>query len=324
MNPPIIVENKCNQHRFLIGLVIFFAILLAGASLVDREVTAALHRHQWKVFAEIMGRTLFEGQRPGANDPLVFLLLAALMTYLLGWLRPGSRRWSALRPQAGFILMTALVVAFLLVNMLKLSLGRARPDLVFNHGWPFSHWFTTGPHFIGDGLFRGAFPSGHTSQIFSSMAFAYALFCDPYASRRLRLLGLSWGVLIVCLSLLMGAARCMSLSHWLSDVIGAIGIGWIALHGIYFHLLHVPAQRIYFQSHGRHPRLPGFWELRLGGWLVLLALGVLVIVNGVRALLLWRALWLPFFIPMGLFLIVAATRKISGLRHLLVSQLGHG
>ena len=27
MNPPIIVENKCNQHRFLIGLVILFSII---------------------------------------------------------------------------------------------------------------------------------------------------------------------------------------------------------------------------------------------------------------------------------------------------------
>lgn len=318
MNGPF---DKSNPRRFFIGLVIGSALIMTVSALADLEVTEALGRHAWQGFIDFMGRTLFEGEAPGANDPLVLLLLSALVVYLAGWLRPHHCKLAAFRPQAGFILISALVLAFLLMHLIKLSLGRARPDLVLNHGWPFTPWFTLGPHFIGDGPFRGSFPSGHTSQAFTSMALAYAFFCDPCAGRRLHLLGAAWGLVALCFSLLMGLARCMSLSHWLSDVTGAICLGWIAMHGIYYYLLLVPAQRTYYQRHGSQLPMPLFWELRMGGWLTALAQGLLVLFNGLRALWLGRTLWLAWCMPVGLVLIYASARSLMNLRHKLASGL---
>lgn len=307
--------DKSNPRRFFIGLVIVSVLIMTLSALVDLKATEALGRHAWQGFIDFMGRTLFEGEAPGANDPLVLLLLGALVIYLAGWLRPHRHDWSALRPQAGFVLISALVLAFLLMHVIKLSLGRARPDLVLNHGWPFTPWYAPGPHFIGDGLFRGAFPSGHTAQAFASMAFAYAFFCDPYAGRRLRQLGAAWGLAAVCFSMVMGLARCMSLSHWFSDVTGAICLGWIVMHVIYYNLMFVPAQRVYFETHGRHPRQPAFWELRLGAWLSMLTLGVLVLANGLRAILLHKAVWMACLLPVGLALALFAGLKTLRLRN---------
>lgn len=313
--------DTSNPRRFFIGLVIGSALIMTLSAQVDLKVTETLGRHAWQGFIDFMGRTLFEGEAPGANDPLALLLLGALAVYLAGWLRPNRHQWSALRPQAGFVLISALVLAFLLMHVIKLSQGRARPDLVLNHGWPFTPWYAPGPHFVGDGLFRGAFPSGHTAQAFASMAFAYAIFCDPVAGRRIRLLGAAWGLVALCFSLLMGLARCMSLSHWFSDVTGAICLGWMAMHGLYYSLLKVPAQRLYYQAHGAHLPMPCFWELRMGGWLASLALGLLVFFNGLRALWLGRAPWLAWCLPVGPVLIYAAVRSLVNLRRKLTSGL---
>ncbi|MEJ2038380.1 MAG: phosphatase PAP2 family protein [Desulfosarcinaceae bacterium] len=309
------------QHRFFIGLILCSILAMTAAAPVDLDVTAALGRHPWPALTDFMGRTLFEGQLPGANDPFVLLLLAALAVHLTAWARPGNRKWNALRPQAGFILISALVVAFLMMHVIKLSQGRARPDLVFNHDWPFTPWFAIGPHFIGDGIFRGSFPSGHTAQTFATMAFGYALACDPYAGHRQRLLGVAWGVAALGMSLVMGVARCMSLSHWLTDVVGSVCLGWIVMHGIYFYLLRVPGQRIYYQTHGDHLPMPAFWEMRLGGWLTLSALGLLEVLNGLRALWLGRSLWLAWLMPLGAALIYAALRKAVCLHRRLASGL---
>jgi hypothetical protein len=153
------------------------------------------------------------------------------------------------------------------------------------------------------------------------MGVAYAFFCDPVAGRRVRLAGAVLGLAALCFSLLMGLARCMSLSHWFSDVTGSICLGWMVMHGLYYSLLKVPDKRIYYQTHGAHLPMPRFWELRMGGWLTALSLGLLVSFNGLRALWLGRALWLAWCLPVGLALVYAAVRSLVNLSRKLTSGL---
>ncbi len=293
-------------------------IVMTTATLFDQTVTAYLKAHQIEQFTEMMGRSLFEGELPGANDPLVLLLLISLTIYWLSWRTRGSGNaqnpWIPYRPQAGFILLCALVIAFLMMHGFKLSMGRARPGLVFNHGWPFSPWYAFGPHFIGNGPYSGAFPSGHTAQVFSAMAFAYVLIGDPLFKNKARIIGWAWGAGILILSVTMAVARCMSASHWLTDVAGSICLGWPVMHLIYHWLLFVPDQRRHMESHGTLPPVPTAWELRLGGFMVLITAGILLFVNGLRAVLLQQALWLAIGMLPGLALIYWSVRKTVAVR----------
>ena len=298
----------------LIVIAIVSIVAMTVATIFDQSVTAALAEHERVYISVLMGRSLFEGEVPGPNDPMVFVLLASLIIYIIGWRSNYHGKWVAYRPQTGFILISALVIAFLIVNGIKWSFGRARPDLVLQHGWPFSTWFTFGPHFIANGPYRGAFPSGHTSQAFSGMSIAYVLICDPFYKGSLRRLGWTWGAFFLLLSITMGVVRCTSLSHWLTDVVGAICLGWLAMHLIYYWLLFVPVQRRYFEKHGGFPNLPKAWDLRMGGLMILTTAGIILLINGLRAILLQQSFWMASLIPVGGGLIYWMIQKTVRIR----------
>jgi membrane-associated PAP2 superfamily phosphatase len=228
-------------------------------------------------------------------------------------LRPTLERW---RPHFGFALTCALISAIQVVHSLKWVMGRARPKEVVAKGLAFSHWFEFGPHFVTEGVYRGSFPSGHTAQVFLLMAVAYILAADPQLSPRTRRLGWVWGILALAYTLVMGVGRCMSFSHWLSDVVGALVLSWIGMHLIYFRLLRVPEQVRFHRRWGGHPATPLVWEMQLCAWCLGLFLGAMGLLLGLRAALrgdIWlaSALVLP-----GLGLVGFSYR---GCAHLLAS-----
>jgi membrane-associated phospholipid phosphatase len=246
---------------------------------------------------------------------VMFLLLAAVAAYYAAWRRPGSGKIAMWRPQTGFVLASALVTGIYLVHGLKWIIGRARPDLVLQHKAAFSHWFAFGPLFVTDGVFYGSFPSGHTSQAFLLMAVAFVLAGDPLAGKPIRILGWLWGVLALVFSLAMGVARCMTLSHWLSDILGSIFLGGICMHLLYFKVLRVPDQRRYAGRHGRLPELPQAWELIFCLHVLLGTIGVMALVIGARALWIGKSPWLAAMVPTGGLLIWVAWQKSSTLLH---------
>jgi membrane-associated phospholipid phosphatase len=318
------MPDNLPEKKWLPGLMILFTlslIVMSLATLYDRTVTAFLAEHEWQALSVTMGRTIFEGDLPGANDPLVILLIASLVVYVMGWRFPQRFKWVAYRPHAGFVLITALVIAFLLVHGIKLSMGRARPYMVFNHGMPFTPWYSFGPLFIANGLFSGSFPSGHTAQIFSATAFCYILAADPIFGKKIRLLGWVWGALMLILCLAMATARCMSSSHWLTDVLGSICLGSVIMHFLYHWLLFVPDQRRYVDLHRGFPKLPSLWELRIGGFLLFAAAGLVAFVSGVRSPLLGQSYWMMIGIPIGACLIFWSSRKVARIRRMVRKQL---
>jgi membrane-associated phospholipid phosphatase len=261
-----------------------------------------------------MGRTIFEGELPGANDPFILMILSALFIYIGSQRANISIEQRAWGIDAGFVLISALTVAFLMVQGPKWTMGRARPDLVFEHGVTFSHWFAFGPFYIAEGPYRGAFPSGHTAQAFIAMAVAYVLAGNPFASRFRKQLGWVWGGIALLFTILMGAARCISSSHWLTDVTGSLVFGWILMHWLYFRWLRVHDRHRYLRQYGYLPPNSGYLETKSAIYFLMITLGAVLIGNGLRALLFQQALFMIGLVPIGIALIVFTIKKWPELR----------
>lgn len=295
------------------ALLTLGAITLALVPWVDNAWTLWLRQHRWMRLDRFMDRTLFEGEWMGGGDPVVILLILATVGYYLAWkgfFRATMERW---RPHFGFALTCALITAIQMVHSLKWIMGRARPKEVVQKGLAFTHWFEFGPHYITDGLYRGSFPSGHTAQVFILMALAYILAADPQLSKRTRRWGWLWGALALAYTLVMGVGRCMSFSHWLSDVIGALTLSWLGMHLIYFHLLRVPEQTSFYRRWGRHPQQPLVWEIQLCLWCCGLFVGAMGLLLGLRAAI-YAEFWLAAALaPLGLALGWASYRRLMAL-----------
>lgn len=304
----------------LLTLIVVTIAVMSALATLDRQWTLAFHEHKNRVLVDIMGRTLFEGDAPGANDPIILYLLGVIIAYYLGWRRPEIKSTLAWRPQTGFMLCSALAGGVYLTHGLKWIVGRARPGLILD-GWPFTQWYEFGPHFITEGIYRGSFPSGHTAQAFLLMALAYALAGDPTRRRSCRVAGGLIGIAVVAFSLAMGTARCMSLSHWLTDVVGALLFSWILMHWLYFDILQVPAQRQYFALNGRLPEMPPVWELILAAYGLAMTIGIVMMAIGGRSIFILRISWLLLLIPVGMLVTWMALKRILNLINLLNSRL---
>lgn len=309
------MKRFLKKNAGLVALIALSALVMAGAAWVDESWTLALSRHRLSWLISVMGDSVFEGESLGANDLVIFLLLATAVAYYAAWRWPQSGKIVAWRPQTGFILASALTTGVYLVHGLKWTLGRARPDLVLQHKAMFSHWFVFGPYFVTDGIFYGSFPSGHTSQAFLLMAGAFALAGDPTAGRTVRVLGWLWGLWALVFSLAMGAARCMTLSHWLSDVLGSICLGGIGMYLLYYKILRVTDQRRYAAHYGRPPELPQVWEIILCLYALPGTLGGMALIIGARSVWIGKSAWMAIMVPLGALLVWLAWRKSTALLH---------
>ena len=284
-------------------LILFGSAWLLGMFLlvpVDYEWTLFLRRHRIAWFARWMAQSLFEGDSLGGGDPVIFFLLLVALAYLSAWKKGPASRFYAWRPHLGFILVTAMTNSIMMVHSLKWVMGRARPSYVVKGLLPFSDWFKFGPQFLTEGAYRGSLPSGHTAQVFILMTLAYLLLLSPPRFKHQRLLGWAWGGFSLLFTLLMGISRCMRLSHWFSDIAFAMGMSWILMHVIYYHLLRIPDQESYYRRMGHFPGRPGAWEIRLCLPLFGAVAGGTAFMLGIRAFLLGaKWIWPAVFLPAG-------------------------
>jgi membrane-associated phospholipid phosphatase len=305
-------ENRPCQdswRKTLIIMTVSAMAMMSAASYWDEAVTATLIRWSRPGFNAIMGRTLFEGHWPGANDAIILMWIAALALYIGGAIgRAAATNLKRFRPHAGFVLTTGLLIGLLMVHGLKYFMGRARPSLVLGEAWPYSLWFVFGPHTIAEGGFSGSFPSGHTAQAFTVMAIAYVLAADPLAQGAKKAAGWFCGALALMFTAAMGYARCASQNHWLTDVAGSICLGWLFMHWIYFGLLRVPQQRQYWAKHGCLPQLRWGWELMLCIDIFLVAVGIILVTSSARSLLDTGPWWHAWLIPAGTVLVWVGIR----------------
>jgi membrane-associated phospholipid phosphatase len=305
---------KLKKNKFpyaFILLCLTWVILMVLVVPVDYDWTISLREHRIRSLDHFMARSIFEGNHFGGGDPVIFIIFLALAAYYTAWKYGPASRFFKWRPQLGFILTSALVCSIMMVHSLKWVVGRARPYLVLKDKFPFSDWFTFGPHFISQGTYLGSFPSGHTAQAFVLISLAYVLAAAEHQTRRVRLGGWIWGGVAVCYITLMGISRCMALSHWLSDVLGAFGLSWILMHAIYFWMLKIPEQTAYYERYHSYPEEPLVWELRLCVHLFGMVLGGMAVMLGIRAIML-GAHWAFFLLtPAGVLLLIFFQKRFT-------------
>jgi lipid A 4'-phosphatase len=142
-----------------------------------------------------------------------YLVLSALAFVFLRWggawsrLRPWAERMRALAFIPGFI-FTAVATSGLLVDLLKVLLGRTRPKLLFASGTYDFTWF-------GLRADHWSFPSGHAATAAALMTALWCLWPRPL-----------W--LYVAAAGLVAASRVITGEHYLSDVIAGAAIAVVA------------------------------------------------------------------------------------------------
>ena len=299
----------------LVLLFIIFAAVLPG---IDRTLTMRLNQHAIPVFTKFMGRTLFQGGLPGGGDLIIFSMLAVIVGYFLGSFAKGPiwlQRWL---PSLGFALFGGITTAVCLVHGIKWFVGRARPSEVVSKGLAYSDWYHFGPHYINQGIYRGSFPSGHTLAAFLIMLGAYILAGDRSYSLKLRAGGWGIGLLALIYAGGMSVARAMSLSHWLSDGVLGILLGWMVMHACYYWVLRVPQQN-------RHPeiraQLPKLFEFRLGLLALLCTFGLTCTLLGLRGIFVVGLHPLLLLLPIGLVVCFWSARKGLQLYRFFLRQL---
>ena len=276
-------NRKLTSDWVLIGLVSGFFMVMIPLSMVDFEWTLYLHANQHEFLGEFMRRTLFEGGKFGASDPAIVFVLFVMFAYFRNNPQEQIDQFGFFRPQLGFLVVSALITGLGLVHSIKYIVGRARPDQVLKHSYPYSQWFEFGPQFVADGIFYGSFPSGHTAAVFMLMTLSYILIFDPTKPRKAKIAGWMWGGLILTMTSLMIIARSMTLHHWLSDSIGITFLCWITTHLLFFYIFKIPEQMEYLQRHRAYPSLPRYWEFQILWRILILALCIMCIIIGLRA-----------------------------------------
>ncbi len=128
------------------------------------------------------------------GDALILLVLA------LPWIRK--------KPELVWAMLCAGVIAFFVTHGLKEYFGTPRPPKVLEGG----EFFLTGPAYK-----KRAFPSGHTSAVFTVVA-VYIL-----SIRNNKL-----NAFIFTLSCIVGFSRVAVGIHWPGDVLGGVIVGWLS------------------------------------------------------------------------------------------------
>jgi membrane-associated phospholipid phosphatase len=308
------MHKKSYPYAFFL-LCLLWAIGMALVVPVDYDWTLFLRDHRIRALDRFMARTLFEGEGFGGGDPVIFYIFLVLAAYYSAWKHGSASRFYAWRPQLGFLLVSGLTGSMMMVHSLKWVMGRARPALVVKDHLPFTDWFLFGPHFISEGTYRGSFPSGHTAQAFVLVGLAYVMAAAWHRHQSIRLAGWAWGGLSLGYAVLMGITRCMHMSHWLSDVLGALGLSWILTHAFYFRILKIPEQIDHYVRHGRHPEVPKVWELRLCVHLLGMTAGGTALFLGLRAVMLNTRWAFYLLIPAGAVVFGIFCRWFAALYH---------
>ena len=306
------------------AFLIFFVsivVLMTGIVFVDFQWTLFLIDNRWQGFAEIMRRTLFEDGQWGGSDPGILLLLLAAILYLCAHSAKIPAWLYSLQPILGFIVFASLTAGLGFVHTIKWSLGRARPHLVLSQQFEYSHWYEFGGHYVADGIFFGSFPSGHVASVALLLTISYALIANPLISKKRQLVGWLWGAGVVAYTVAMIMARCMSESHWISDGLGSFILVWGLMHWLYFAVLRVPEQLLYFQTHRIHPIPFRFWEMRLCICFLLVAVGIAFCLIALNSFQRQSPPWLASLFLPGVLLIFICFQKARQLRKIFTNNL---
>lgn len=204
----------------------------------------------WQFFYE--GASIFTG-----------LLIVGSITLLI-FIRKRTQQQQRFRLYASYMLLLVLIGPGLLINgVFKGYWDRPRPSEIQQLGGTETY---LPPLMIGHSKMFKSFPSGHATAGFAYLGFFFILRRRHKALARIAL------VLAIFFGLLMGAGRIVAGGHFLSDVLWAGYLTFLAASVLYHFVLRVPLreQRIDQPDSRSMPRLG--WLRSVGYSIVLLAM----------------------------------------------------
>ncbi|MGZ0147740.1 phosphatase PAP2 family protein [Kribbella sp. WER1] len=178
-----------------------------GLAAFDPQLTANFVAHRTDVLSFFARAITFVGQVP---------VLTALTVVVAGLIRLRIHRW---RPAV--VLAAGMVGAALLTYVLKVLIGRHRPDA----------------HLVIGTIDTGfSFPSGHTLSGTVFFGLLAALLWYTGVSRAVKIAGTA---LAVVLSIAMGLSRVYLGFHWATDVLAGwtVAVTWLGLLATVVHLV---------------------------------------------------------------------------------------
>ncbi|MFF0341589.1 phosphatase PAP2 family protein [Kribbella sp. NPDC004875] len=191
-----------------IGFVVQADAVVEGDGLAafDPQLTQDFVAHRAAGLSKVAQTITFFGQVP---------VLTAITVVVAGLLRVFTRRW-----RASVVLVAGMAGAAVLTSLIKLLIGRHRPDSSLVIGT------------VNTGF---SFPSGHTLSGTTFFLLLAGLLCYSAASRALKIAGTA---VAVVLSIAMGLSRVYLGYHWATDVLAGwtLALTWLCLlaTGIHF------------------------------------------------------------------------------------------
>ncbi len=231
MKPPMLDARAWRQLAFLLGLMLL-STLPFWIWPLDLTLTGMFYHPElgagdaaWPVQNTPLVQFCYKAA------PLLTLLIAlpALFVVLLGaWIKP-IKSW---RAHAAVVVLTVVLGPGLLVNgMFKELWDRPRPVQTENFGGDYPY---APPLVIGEAKGGKSFPCGHCSA-----GFALAALWLVLRTRRPRLAWLALGASIV-LGAAMGYARLAAGGHYLSDILWAAWLSFLAAWVSYYLIMRIP------------------------------------------------------------------------------------
>ena len=204
-------------------IALMFIFFVSYLSFNDYGFTLWLSEHSYEGFCAFMNQSVFQKGNFGASDVPIILDVIVLGTlFMIGPMKSVKHR--DLRTGLYFLITSQLLLA-VIVHSLKISWGRARPYLVFSGQMDFAPWYKVGAnHFIGDGAFSGAFPSGHSVMMMTLFSF-YLFFRNVSAVKKNKFFELFFFVFGLTAYTCMAVSRSMSSQHWLTDSAASFILG---------------------------------------------------------------------------------------------------
>jgi membrane-associated phospholipid phosphatase len=247
------------QISLLCAVLVVGAASMAVITPYDIDLTAWLFAQKSQGFVDLMSESMFELERFGGGDLIVWYSVICVVLYLCSSLidydcssrrilnplqttllvRPGLADWLRRnRLRLEFLVVSIFCCSTLMVKLLKWTMARPRPKKYFWGTRPFYEWWEVGPYFLDEGTYRASFPSGHTASAITLMGLVYVLWFSFEKSGQRRL-GTALFLFTAVFVLAMAIARVMTRAHWPTDVTFSIFGGWLLIHLLFFYGLRV-------------------------------------------------------------------------------------
>jgi membrane-associated phospholipid phosphatase len=212
-------------------------LLFVFAGIRDIAWTRHLYENPWRDFSNVMARSLFEGELPGASDIGVVIAIGVFGTW--AWIKYSKKNLNQVTKQnLKFSLLSAVLTPLIIVQSLKwIIVSRARPKVYFSEILPTlpnpENLVQFFPGFMGLGGPRGyswsSFPSGHSSTCALLLFLVYLLGRNKLEKSAIFLA-------VFLFTAAMAVARSMDGMHWFSDSIASFFIVWTFIDYIHYRV----------------------------------------------------------------------------------------